>query len=146
MVAEHVGTIVKRAWPIDGIPTGLPAHGYQDSPRLSIIFSPNSRQLSLRSLKRSRFLFASLSIMERTNEDNNEQTKTKRVYDERVVDKELFQTTEEADYNDMPDFGAGEIRFAPPDAVVPSSMRIEPPYLLDFRKKSLVPAQEIACQ
>ena len=27
MVAEHVGTIAKTAWPTDGIPTGLSAHG-----------------------------------------------------------------------------------------------------------------------
>ena len=33
MVAEHVGTIAKTAWPTDGIPTGLSAHGYQASPR-----------------------------------------------------------------------------------------------------------------
>ena len=53
---------------------------------------------------------------------------------------------EEADYGNMPDFDAGESRFAPPDAVILSSLRIEPPFLLDFRKKTLVPAQEIACQ
>ena len=84
--------------------------------------------------------------MEPMHQDHDERTKTKRVYDERVVDKESFQAMEEADYDNMPDFDAGESRFAPPDAVILSSLRIEPPFLLDFRKKSLVPAQEIACQ
>ena len=46
MVAEHVGTIAKTAWPTDGIPTGLSAHGYQASPRyLYMISSLPQRRL-----------------------------------------------------------------------------------------------------
>ena len=103
MVAEHVGTIAKRAWPTDGIPTGLSAHGYQASPRLSFMLISLTQQRHNSLTKRIRFLFAT-STMEQTNENNDEQTKTKRVYDERVVDKELFQATEDADYINMPNF------------------------------------------
>ena len=49
MVAEHVGTIAKTAWPTDGIPTGLSAHGYQASPRSTYMISslPQRRFTSL---------------------------------------------------------------------------------------------------
>ena len=86
MAAEHVGAIAKTAWPTDGIPTGLSAHGYQASPHSLYMISslPQRRFLSLS--KRIRFFFAKLK-MEPMYEDNDERTKTKRVYDERVLDK-----------------------------------------------------------
>ena len=77
MVAEHVGTIATRAWPIDGIPTGLSAHGYQASPRFLNLFTSLLQQRQYGLIESNRFLFAKLVTMERTDEDQYERTKTK---------------------------------------------------------------------
>ena len=40
MMVEHVDLIAKKARPTDGLPTGLPAHGYRASSRYLIFFPP----------------------------------------------------------------------------------------------------------
>ena len=44
MMVEHVDLIAKKARPTDGLPTGLPAHGYRASSRYLIFFPPLSQQ------------------------------------------------------------------------------------------------------
>ena len=76
MMVEHVDLIAKKARPIDGLPTGPPAHGYRALSRY-LIFSPPSRSSDLVN-SNQKFISADPSTtMDRPDEDINVRTKTK---------------------------------------------------------------------